>query len=105
MMEIPRNGIFNPEMYFFEEVMLIFLAVTLANIVLFDLFNSLGLPTSTSVAIVFELLGAAAFIAFIKNIDNNVSYNMIMEYLNTSKVLQIIIGILLSEIGRASCRE
>src|SRR5690625_1870030 len=98
MMEVPRNGIFNPEMYFFEEVMLIFLAVTLANIVLFDLFNSLGLPTSTSVAIVFELLGAAAFIAFIKNIDNNVSYNMIMEYLNTSKVLQIIIGILLSVV-------
>src|SRR5690625_2141158 len=55
MMEIPRNGIFNPEMYFFEEVMLIFLAVTLANIVLLDFFNSLGLPTSTSVAIVFEL--------------------------------------------------
>lgn len=96
MMEIPRNGIFNPEMYFFEEVMLIFLAVTLANIVLLDFFNSLGLPTSTSVAIVFELLGAAAFIAFIKNTDNSVSYSMVMEYLNTSKVLQIIVGILLS---------
>lgn len=98
MMEVPRNGIFNPEMYFFEEVMLIFLSVTLANIVLFDIFNSLGLPTSTSVAIVFELLGAAAFIAFIKNVDNGVSYSMVMEYLNTSKVLQIIVGILLSVV-------
>lgn len=98
MMEVPRNGIFNPEMYFFNEVMLIFLAVTLANIVLFDIFNSLGLPTSTSVAIVFELLGAAALIAFIKNWDNGVSYSVVVEYLNTSKVLQIIVGILLSVV-------
>lgn len=96
MMEVPRNGIFNPGMFYFNEVMLIFLAVILANIILLDFFNTLGLPTSTSVSIVFELLGAAAFIAFIKNYDSGVSYNMVMEYLNTSKVFQIIIGILLS---------
>lgn len=98
MMEIPRNGIFNPGMFYFNEVMLIFLAVILANIILLDFFNTLGLPTSTSVSIVFELLGAAAFIAFIKNYETGVSYNMVMEYLNTSKVFQIIIGILLSVV-------
>src|SRR5699024_2988744 len=66
MMEIPRHGIFHPDMFHFEDVMFIFMAVILANIVLIDFFNSLGLPTSTSVSIVFELLGAAACIAFIK---------------------------------------
>lgn len=98
MMEIPRSGIFNPGMFYFNEVMLIFLAVIIANILLLDFFNSLGLPTSTSVSIVFELLGAAAFIAFIKNYEEGVSYHMIMEYLNTSKVVEIIVGILLSVV-------
>lgn len=98
MMEIPRNGIFNPGMFYFNEVMLIFLAVILANVILLDFFNTLGLPTSTSVSIVFELLGAAAFIAFIKNYDSGVTYDTVMGYLNTSKVFQIIIGILLSVV-------
>lgn len=96
MMEIPRNGIFHPELYFFDEVMIIFMAVILANILLLDFFNSLGLPTSTSVSIVFELLGAAACLAFIRLYNQNFEGLEIMAYLNTSKVVEIAIGILLS---------
>jgi hypothetical protein len=59
MMEVARKGIFNPQMFNFHEVMIIFLAVMFADIILLDIFNTLGLPTSTTVSIVFELLGAA----------------------------------------------
>ncbi len=96
MMEIPRNGIFHPELYFFDEVMIIFMAVILANILLLDFFNSLGLPTSTSVSIVFELLGAAACLAFIRIYSEGFHDISLIEYLNTSKVTEIAIGILLS---------
>lgn len=95
MMEIPRNGIFHPELYYFDEVMIIFMAVILANILLLDFFNSLGLPTSTSVSIVFELLGAAACLAFIR-IYNQGSGAQVLDFLNTSKVTEIVVGILLS---------
>jgi len=59
MMEIARKGIFNPQLFYFDEVMVIFMSVILADILLFDLFNSIGLPTSTTVSIVFETLGEA----------------------------------------------
>lgn len=98
MMEIPRSGIFHPDKFYFNEVMLIFTAVVLANIVLLDFFNSLGLPTSTSVSIVFELLGAAACIAFIKLYNHNSDTAALLDFLNTSKVAEIIIGILLSVV-------
>lgn len=96
MMEIPRNGIFHPSMFHFNEVIIIFLAVILANIFLLDFFNSLGLPTSTSVSIVFELLGAAAVVAYIKIRNNHAGSVQVLEYLNTSKVFEIIAAILLS---------
>lgn len=96
MMEIPRSGIFRPQYFHFNEVMYIFMAVILANILLLDFFNTLGLPTSTSVAIVFELLGAAAFIAFVKIYNGQPGPTAILDYLNTSKVLEIIVAILLS---------
>ncbi|MDP4852882.1 MAG: inorganic phosphate transporter, partial [Saprospiraceae bacterium] len=65
MMEVARKGIFNPQMFNFHEVMIIFLAVMFADIILLDIFNTLGLPTSTTVSIVFELLGAAIIAAVI----------------------------------------
>jgi phosphate/sulfate permease len=66
MMEVARKGIFNPQMFNFHEVMIIFLAVMFADIILLDIFNTFGLPTSTTVSIVFELLGAAMIAALIK---------------------------------------
>ena len=60
LMEVARKGIFNPDQFYFDEIMLIFVAVMLTDILLLDFFNTIGLPTSTTVSIVFELLGAAA---------------------------------------------
>ncbi|MFO7789995.1 MAG: inorganic phosphate transporter [Bacteroidota bacterium] len=97
MMEIARKGIFHPEHFFFDEIMFIFLAVMLTDIVLLDTFNSLGLPTSTTVSIVFELLGAAVAMSLIK-INNNPDSLPLAEYINTSKAFAIIMGILLSVV-------
>ena len=98
MMEVARKGIFNPEMFIFSEIMIIFLAVMITDILLLDVFNSYGLPTSTTVSIVFELLGAAVIISLIKisNIDDSVVD--LADYINTTKATQIILGIFLSVI-------
>ena len=98
MMEVARKGIFNPEMFIFSEIMIIFLAVMITDILLLDVFNSYGLPTSTTVSIVFELLGAAVIISLIKisNIDDSVID--LANYINTSKATQIILGIFLSVV-------
>ena len=66
LMEVARKGIFNPEMFVFSEIMVIFIAVMITDILLLDFFNTLGLPTSTTVSIVFELLGAAVAMALLK---------------------------------------
>ena len=66
LMEVARKGIFNPELFYFDEIMVIFMAVMLTDILLLDFFNTLGLPTSTTVSIVFELLGAAVAISLVK---------------------------------------
>lgn len=92
MMEIARNGIFMPQHYSFSEVMVIFLAVMVANIVLLDIFNSLGLPTSTTVSLVFGLLGASFMVAMTK-LDEGLSFQ---DLLNTDKALQVIIAIFAS---------
>ena len=98
MMEVARKGIFNPEMFIFSEIMIIFLAVMITDILLLDVFNSYGLPTSTTVSIVFELLGAAVIISLIKisNIDDSVVN--LANYINTTKATQIILGIFLSVV-------
>lgn len=96
MMVIPRKGIFNPGMFNFNDVMVIFTAVILANILLLDFLNSLGLPTSTTVTIIFELLGAAVCIAFIKIYYLDIHAHSVMDYLHTSKVIEIVAAILLS---------
>ena len=96
MMEVARKGIFNPELYYFDEIMIIFLAVMITDILLLDFFNTLGLPTSTTVSIVFELLGAAVSIAAYKIWENSQSINELITYINYSKATQIILGIILS---------
>jgi len=96
MMEVARKGIFNPEFFTFSEVMFIFLAVMLTDIILLDLFNTFGLPTSTTVSIVFELLGASVAMAVIKVMGNGDGLAAVSTYINTSSALKIIIGIFLS---------
>lgn len=96
MMEVARKGIFNPTFFLFEEVIIIFLAVMLTDILLLDVYNTFGLPTSTTVSIVFELLGGAVAVSMIKinNAGGNVSE--IGNDINTGKALMIIAGILIS---------
>lgn len=96
MMEIARKGIFNPEMFTFADIMVIFLAVMITDIILLDLFNTFGMPTSTTVSIMFELLGAAFAVACLKILSSNDSFSSLGEYLNTSNAVLIIAGIFLS---------
>lgn len=100
MMDIARHGIFQPQYFYFSEVMCIFLAVVISDVFLLDLFNSLGLPTSTTVSMVFELLGAACVIALIKLISGTfpvgANVDNVMDLLNTEKAFTMIISIFLS---------
>jgi len=98
MMEVARKGIFHPKFFTMPELIIIFLAVMLTDILLLDTFNTFGLPTSTTVSIVFELLGAAVSISMLKIIHLGESYNNLVKYINSSKALTIILGILLSVI-------
>jgi len=95
MMEIARKGIFNPGMFSFSEVMIIFIAVMVTDIILLDVFNTLGLPTSTTVSIVFELLGASVGVAIVLA-GNNPDLPPLSAYINSANVLAIVSGILLS---------
>ncbi len=98
MMEVARKGIFHPEFFSFNDIMIIFLAVMLTDIILLDVFNTFGMPTSTTVSIVFELLGAAVAVSLIIILKNNGSYIEISNYINSAKALAIIGGILLSVV-------
>ncbi len=96
MMDIARSGVFNPQFFNFHDVMILFLAVMITDVILLDLFNTFGMPTSTTVSIVFELLGAAVMVALIKLITNNISLSEIGSYINTTKAVAIVSGIFLS---------
>ena len=99
MMEVARKGIFNPNMFMFQDIMFIFMAVMITDILLLDVFNSLGMPTSTTVSIVFELLGAAVCISFLKISANDAqSFSDIWNYINHETATKIIFGILLSVV-------
>ena len=98
MMEVARKGIFNPGEFMFNEIMIIFMAVMITDILLLDFFNTVGMPTSTTVSIVFELLGASVAMALIKIGNDGGSFGDVVNYINTSKATQIILGILLSVI-------
>ena len=97
MMEVARKGIFHPEYFYFSEIILLFLAVMVTDIILLDTFNTFGMPTSTTVSIVFELLGAAVAFSIIK-IYSDPNALGIGEYINSGKALAIISGILLSVV-------
>ena len=96
MMEIARNGVFSPQYFFANEIVYIYLAVMIANLILLDVFNTLGLPTSTSVSLVFELLGATVAIAMIKMHSGVLDGIGLSELINTDKALTMIVGIFLS---------
>ncbi len=94
MMDIARHGIFRPENFSFYDLICIFMAVMVTDIILLDIFNSLGMPTSTTVSMVFELLGATFVVALIKMADgSDLGFN---QLLNTEKALSVILGIFLS---------
>ena len=99
MMEVARKGIFNPGEFYFNEIMIIFMAVMITDVLLLDFFNTLGMPTSTTVSIVFELLGAAVAMALIKiAISDTETVANLSQYINTEKAVLIISGIFLSVI-------
>ena len=99
MMEVARKGIFNPGEFYFDEIMIIFMAVMVTDVLLLDFFNTLGMPTSTTVSIVFELLGAAVAMALIKiAMSDTETVKELGKYINSEKALQIISGIFLSVI-------
>ncbi|MDR1864851.1 MAG: inorganic phosphate transporter [Bacteroidales bacterium] len=98
MMDIARNGIFNPDKFYFNEIMWMFIGVMIADILLLDIFNGLGLPTSTTVSIVFELLGASLAMAIYKLTQAGDNFAALGEYINTAKALAIISGILISVV-------
>ncbi len=98
MMEVARKGIFYPGQFHFKEIMIIFLSVMLTDVILLDLFNTFGLPTSTTVSIVFELLGSAVGIAIIKITGNEGNLSELSNYINSGNALAIISGILISVV-------
>ncbi|TPN87513.1 inorganic phosphate transporter [Aquimarina algicola] len=99
LMEVARKGIFVPGEFYFDEIMIIFMAVMITDILLLDFFNTLGMPTSTTVSIVFELLGAAVCVALLKIFaDTDLSISDLGHFINTKKAGEIIAGILLSVV-------
>lgn len=96
MMEIARSGIFVPGQFSFQDVMIIFLAVMVTDVILLDIFNYFGLPTSTTVSIVFELLGAAVALGVYKIITNDLGFTALPSFINTEKASEIVVSILLS---------
>lgn len=95
MMDIARHGIYQPQHFFFSEIMCILLAVMLTDVVLLDIFNSLGMPTSTTVSLVFELLGGTVAIALVK-IARSEGALQFGDLLNTDKAFIVILAIFLS---------
>ena len=99
MMEVARKGIFHPDMFFFSEIMIVFLAVMITDVIMLDTFNALGLPTSTTVSVVFELLGAAVSVAIVKiKMAGGSVLLELSQYINSEKALAIITGILVSVV-------
>lgn len=96
MMDIARHGIFRPEMYSFEDLMCIFLAVMVTDVILLDIFNTLGMPTSTTVSMVFELLGGTFVLALLKIVADDSDTLTFAGLLNTEKALSVILGIFCS---------
>ncbi len=96
MMEVARKGIFYPQYFHLSEIMIIFVAVMFQDILMLDMFNTFGLPTSTTVSIVFGLFGSALAISLIKAYGNGLGFIDAFEYINSANVIRIVAGILLS---------
>ncbi len=104
MMEVARNGMFNPALFSFHEVMILYLSVMFANIILLDLYNSMGLPTSTTVALIFCLLGAAVAVSTFKISGSDLlTMSSLSEFINTSRAMGIVSAILLSVVLAFVC--
>ena len=97
MMDVARSGVFYPAMFTYQEIMILFLGMMLSNIILLDIYNSLGLPTSTTVSLVFGLLGSAMALA-LYNIWGGTTDATLGEYINSGNALAIVSGILLSVV-------
>ena len=97
MMDVARHGMFHPQLFNFQDVMYLYVGVMFANIILLDLYNSLGLPTSTTVSLIFCLLGSAVAVALFKiGSDPNIHLEDLGSFLNTTKAMGVVSGILLS---------
>lgn len=102
MMEVARKGIFHPYMFTYFEIMMLFLAVMFCDIILLDLFNTFGMPTSTTVSLIFGLLGSAVAVSSVK-IWNSETTESIAQFINSSQAMGIIMGILLSVVIAFVC--
>ena len=104
MMEVARSGMFNPGLFTFHEVMMLYLGVMFANVILLDLYNSWGLPTSTTVSLIFCLLGSAIAVSIYK-ISNDPAQGItnLGQYINTSRAMGIVSAILLSVVIAFTC--
>ena len=99
MMDVARHGMFHPQLFNFQDVMYLYVGVMFANVILLDLYNSLGLPTSTTVSLIFCLLGSAVAVALFKiGSDPNIHLEDLGSFLNTTKAMGVVSGILLSVI-------
>lgn len=98
MMEVARKGVFNPEFFTIEEIMFLFAAVMITDIILLDFYNTVALPTSTTVSIVFELLGSALAVSFFAVLGNGHTINDWGNYINGDRAVIIIVGIFISVI-------
>ena len=97
MMEVARSGMFNPALFTFHEIMILYVSVMFANVILLDIYNSLGLPTSTTVALVFSLLGAAISVSLYKiSGDPTLTLGSLGGFINTTRAMGVISAILLS---------
>ena len=97
MMEVARSGMFNPGLFTFHEIMILYVSVMFANVILLDIYNSLGLPTSTTVALVFSLLGAAIAVSLYKiSGDPSLTIGSLGGFINTTRAMGVISAILLS---------
>lgn len=104
MMEVARNGMFNPALFTFHEVMILYLSVMFANVILLDFYNSLGLPTSTTVSLIFCLLGSAIAVSVYKIAGSELlTIGNLGEFINTSRAAGIVSAILLSVVIAFTC--
>ncbi|MBQ5647511.1 MAG: inorganic phosphate transporter [Alistipes sp.] len=99
MMDVARHGMFHPELFTFREVMMLYVGVMFANVILLDIYNSLGLPTSTTVSLIFCLLGSAVAVSLFKiGTDPTLSFTQMGEYINTTRAMGVVSAILLSVV-------